>query len=115
MTIKPLTGEVLIEMLPADGSSPGGIVFPQRHRSPEEITEAHDPSICREPAGQGIVRAIGKWPTRNGKCVLPPFGLGARVVVNAYVGQKLRRDLGENFKLVRTEDVLAIVTENPST
>jgi co-chaperonin GroES (HSP10) len=111
MTIKPLTGQVLVEMLPPETESAGGIVFPQRSRSPEELTQAHDPSICKEPPAQAVVRAIGPWPQKNGKCVLPEFGIGARVVVSAYSGQKLRRGIGENFKLVNTEDVLAVLTE----
>jgi co-chaperonin GroES (HSP10) len=111
MTIRPLIGQVLVEMLPPEAQSSGGIIFPERHRSPAELTEAHDPSICKEPPSQAIVRAIGPWPQKNGKSVLPEFGLGARVVISAYSGQKLRRGIGENFKLVNTEDVLAVLSE----
>ena len=116
MNVRPLTGQALIQLLPPERESAGGIVFPQRHRSAEEKQEAarKDPESMKEPPGQGIVVAIGPWRrSPNGYGILPDFGVGARVVIGAYSGQQLRRGIGERLKLVNCDDVLAVIQEIP--
>lgn len=107
--IRPLTGQILLRILPRETISPGGIEFPQRHLSPEEVQERnHNPEP--PPPDIGIVEAIGPWPRlKNGLAVPPPFPAGAKVLVREGSGQKLNRDVGERLKLVRNEDVLAVI------
>lgn len=112
MRIRPLQGQVLIRILPPDTHSAGGIEFPQRHLSPEEVQASHrDPSP--PPPEYGVVEAIGPWPAlKNGLHILPPFGVGARVLVGFHTGQKLSRGISDRLRLVRTSDVLAVITES---
>lgn len=111
MTIRPLTGQVLVEILPRESLSAGGITIPEHTTSPEEHTQAAHNPIPPKPH-IGIVKAIGQWPKlKNGMAVPPAFGLGARVVVGHHAGIQMHRGIGEKFRMVRTEEVLAVLTE----
>lgn len=108
MRVKPLTGNVLIELV-RDRTSPGGVALPEHTLSPEEQQErAHHPT----PPGPvtGVVREIGPWPKlRNGMAQMPPFGVGAKVLIPRYGGVEMHMDTTGRFKMVRTEDVLAVI------
>ena len=108
--IKPLTGCILIKVLPRSRSS-GGIELPQRSLSPEEVQERnHTPSPPEPDLGE--VMAIGPWKKlANGMIQPPPFPPGSKVLVREGSGQKLNRDIGERLKLVNIDDVLAVVSE----
>ena len=110
MRIKPLTGQVLVEILPADRSTAGGIELPERTLSPEEHQQnARHPTP--PPPWTGIVREIGPWPKlRNGLLAMPEYGKGARVVIGHNAGIQMQRNIGERFRMVRQEDVLAVLT-----
>lgn len=110
MQLKPLTGQVFIELLPADTKTTGGINIPQRNLTPEDWQ--HRAKHPEKPAGViGIVRALGSWPKlRNGMMAMPEYGKGARVVLRPEVGLQMQRHFGERFRMVRQEDVLAVLT-----
>lgn len=92
MKIRPLTGQVLVEMLPPE--SEGLIELPEQAK--------------RKPLW-GIVREIGPWPkTKNGLAELPPFSRGAKVFIQNSIGQQVGRHYGERFKLVKTTEILAV-------
>ncbi len=97
--IRPLTGQVLLRVLPKDTQSAGGIEFPQRSITPEEQQELNHhpepppPELC-------YVEAIGP----------PPFPAGATVLVRPASGTHLARNIGERLKLVHVRDVLAVVS-----
>lgn len=112
MRIRPLTGQVLVRILPRDTRSPGGIELPEVHLSPEAVQETHrNPSP--PPPEMGIVEAIGKWPkTRSGMLLMPEFGVGARVVVGHHAGQQLARSMGEKLRLVNVREVLAVLSDS---
>jgi chaperonin GroES len=100
--IRPLTNQVLLEVLPPDEKSFGGIVIPEtlRNGSPDD----------KKPPFKGIVVAIGPWrKTNQGLAVLPEFKRGDVVLCSPYRGHKLTRNIGERYQLVRTDDVLAVV------
>lgn len=109
--IRPLSGQVLIRVLPPETRSSGGIEIPQRRKSPEEVQQDnHHPEP--PPPQIGVVEAIGPWPRlKNGMAVLPPFPPGAKVLVREGSGAKLNRGIGERLKLIRTDDVLAVLNE----
>jgi co-chaperonin GroES (HSP10) len=110
MKIKPLTGQVLVEVLPAETDSAGGIALPNRSKSAEEVEQSHiDP---QKPGPiTGIVRAIGPWPVlKNGMAMPPEFGVGAKVLLSPWRGTALQRHLGERLRLVPNQDVLAVLT-----
>ena len=95
MNIKPLKNQVLVKLLPHEYE---GLIF-------------HDPDFKDEKAAprKGVVVAIGQWrTTKQGFSILPDFHVGQRVIVNEYLGTKLTRDIGENYRLCRIDDVLAV-------
>lgn len=107
--IRPLTGQVLVELQPLPTTTSGGIEIPERNRSPEEVEATHLNPEKPKPL-VGIVRAIGKWPPlKNGMLRLPEFGLGARVLVYFNAGTPLQRDSGGKLRLVRLDEVLAVL------
>ena len=109
MKLKPLIGQVLVEILPADTRSAGGVDLPQHTPSPEENQEAaRRPTM--PPAVTGIVKAIGEWPkTRSGLLKMPEFGVGSKVVIGPNAGLDMERRLGDRLKMVRNEQVLAVL------
>ncbi len=108
--IRPLTGQVLLRVLPRDTHSQGGIEFPQRHITPEEQQELnHHPEP--PPPDLCYVEAVGPWPIlKCGLALPPPFPAGATVLVREASGQKLSRDVGERLKLCHVRDVLAVLS-----
>lgn len=108
--IRPLTGQVLIEVLPEDRKSAGGIELPDYTLSAEYQQErAHKPTPPKPV--QGVVCEIGPWPkTSGGLSVLPEFGIGARVLVGFHAGVKMQRNIGEKFRMVRYDQVLAVLS-----
>lgn len=59
---------------------------------------------------KALVLAIGPWKkTKQGFSVLPEIKLGDKVLVSEYLGTKLTRNIGENLRLCRLDDVLAVV------
>jgi len=100
MRIKPLTGQVLVSLIPGPEIL-NGIHLPDK-RNPEE------PVFARK----AIVREIGPWPkTKNGMGVIPPFGRGATVLVNEYKGQKLT-NFSEQLRLISTDDIVALLSND---
>lgn len=111
MKVRPLTGQVLIEVLAPPTRSIGGVELPdERPLSPDFVQEGH--RNPEKPAKNhiGIVRNIGQWPRLpNGMLNLPEFGIGAKVVFNPFRGQQLR--LGnKSMRMVQVEDVLAVLS-----
>src|ERR1019366_1766481 len=100
MTIKPLTAQVLVEILPADKRSAGGIELPQHTPSPEENQEAaHRPTM--PPGLIATVLEIGPWPKlKNGLLKMPEFGRGSKVVIGPHAGLDMTRGVGERLKMV---------------
>jgi len=111
MRIRPLTGQVLVQILPRDKRSAGGIEFPDEvPLSPEAVQAGHRHPEKPKPH-IGIVREMGRWPkTRNGLAQMPQFGIGAKVIVGFNAGIQMRRDIGENFRMVLNEEVIAVLT-----
>jgi len=107
MKIKPLTGSVLVQLLPPPEKE-GNIFLPEI--SAEAASSSDDP-YRRKQARRGIVHAIGPWPkAKNGFAILPQFGIGTTVILAPHVGTKLNRNIGEHFCMVRNTDVLAVLT-----
>lgn len=107
--VRPLTGQVLIELVPPARVSLGGIDLPDHTVTPEEQQERdHHPT----PPGpvQGIVVAIGPWKKlKNGMALLPPFGVGAKVLVPKHAGMSMSYDVSGRLKMVPSEQVLAVL------
>ena len=93
--VHPLSGECLIEMLPPEAISDGGI---------------HIPELDQELSTKGIVRRMGPWPKNDRGLGIPPdFKRGDKVVVSNRVGRQVIQ--GEDkFRLVPMNRVLAVLT-----
>lgn len=102
MKVRPLTGQVLIEVLPPDAKTDGGLFIPDvAQTSPRG--EKGRPFKAR-------VLSVGPWrKTRKGLSVLPDVHAGNEVLVSFYGGQKLSYGTNEKLMLVKADDLLAIV------
>lgn len=108
--IRPLKGQVLVELDAADIRSAGGIEFTRRPLSPEQVEERHT-NPDKPPGLTGRVVACGGWPRlENGILLMPEFGVGARIVIPARTGTELHWDTTRRLKLIRQADVLAVLT-----
>ena len=95
--MRPLTGQCLIEMLLPESRTAGGLEIPED---------------AQETAIKGIVRDIGYWRrAKNGLYHLPEIHNGDTVIVSKYSGQKLNDDLGGKLRLVKIDDVIAVMTQ----
>ena len=102
MEIKPLTGQVLLRLMPNEAFSDAGLMLP-------DIYTGNEPGKKALPR-KAVVMAIGPWrKTKQGFAVLPEIKLGDKVLVSEYLGTKLTRNIGENLRLCRVDDVLAVV------
>ena len=113
MKLKPLTGQVLVEILPNETRSVCGIEIPHHTPSPEENQEAaRRPTM--PPALTGVVKAIGQWPkTRSGLARMPEYGIGARVIVGPNAGLDMAGRPGERLKMLHQSQILAVLTDPP--
>lgn len=111
MKLKPLTGQVLIEVVAPATKSHGGVDLPdERPLSPEFVESTHANPTKPSKNHIGIVREIGPWPKLgNGMLLMPEFGKGAKVVFNPYHGTELRYH-NKPLKMVALDDVLAVLT-----
>lgn len=101
--IRPLRGQVLVRLLPPEYNLAGGLVLPDYLPLFEERGDKKLPR-------KAIVIAVGQWrKTKQGFHILPDFHPGQRVLVSEYFGTKLTRNIGEEYRLCRIDDVLAIV------
>lgn len=109
MKLRPLIGQVLVEVLPQEKTSTGGIAFPdEMPLSPEAVQAGHRHPTPPEPL-TCIVRAIGPWPkAKNGLAVLPDFKKGQRVLIPKHAGIEMEKEIGRNFRMVRYDQVLAV-------
>lgn len=100
---------MIVEVLPDDSVSAGGVHLPKHGLSADEVQERH-----RNPekphALTAIVHAIGEWPRLpNGMALLPEFGVGAKVLVSPHRGQQMAYDQ-RKLRMVALGDVLAVLT-----
>lgn len=101
--IKPLTGQVLVRLLPPDFWNPTGLLIPESAQVAPQGEKAYP--------RKAVVVEIGPWrKTKQGFAILPDFHPGQTVVVNEYLGTKLTRNIGEQYRLCRIDDVLASLT-----
>lgn len=110
MRLRPLTGCVLLQVLPAEKISPGNIALPdEMPLSPEAVQAGHRHPTPPAPL-TCIVRAIGKWPVnRKGLMRMPEYGVGARVIVRHNAGIQMERSIGQNYRMVNQSEVLAVL------
>ncbi len=97
MKFKPLGDRVLIKVLEAEEKTKGGIVLPD---------------TAKERPQQGKVIAVGKGKLlENGEVKPLEVKEGDIVVFSKYAGTEVRTKDGEEYLILREDDILAIVEE----
>ncbi len=97
MKFRPLGDRVLIKVLEAEEKTKGGIVLPD---------------TAKERPQQGKVIAVGKGKLlENGEVKPLEVKEGDIVVFSKYAGTEVRTKDGEEYLILREDDILAIVEE----
>ena len=95
MKLKPLADRVITKMLEAEETTKGGIILTSAAKEKPEIAE---------------VIAVGPGGMVDGKEVVMTVKAGDKVVTSKYSGTQVKVD-GEEYTIVRQNDILAIVEE----
>ena len=94
INLKPLGDRVLVEPVEEKETKKGGIIIPD---------------TAKEKPTEGIVRALGTGKLDdNGKKIPFEVKVGDRVLVSKYGGTEVKLD-GKEYKLLNSDDILAIV------
>ncbi len=93
--IQPLGNRVLLKVLEAESKTKGGIVLPD---------------TAKEKPQEGKVVAVGKGTvSEDGKVRPLEMKAGDRVLFAKYSGTEVTTKGGEEYLIVKEEDILAIV------
>ena len=93
MNIKPLFDRVVIKMVEAEETTKSGIILT---------------SAAQEKPQYAYIVAVGPGGVVDGKEVAMQVKEGQKVVYSKYAGTEIKID-GEEYKIVRQNDILAIV------
>ena len=93
MKLKPLADRVIIKMVEAEETTKGGIILTGAAKEKPEVAE---------------VLAVGPGGMVDGKEVTMYVEVGDKVVISNYAGTEVKLG-GEEYKIVRQNDILAVV------
>ena len=91
--IKPLGDRVLLKMVDAEQTTKSGIILASNAKEKPQIAE---------------VIAVGPGGKIDGEEIEMYIKVGDKVIVNKYAGTEVKFE-GEDFIIIKQEDVLAIV------
>jgi chaperonin GroES len=95
--LKPLMGYLLVEPVAAETTTASGIVLPE---------------TAQEKPAQGVVLCVGDdMFTEDGRQLKAPVKVGDKVVYKKWGGDEIKVG-GVEYKLVRFDDLMAIVLED---
>jgi len=93
--IQPLGDRVLLKVLEAESKTKGGILLPD---------------TAKEKPQEGEVVAVGKGKTDEGGTVRPlEVKAGDKVLFAKYSGTEVTTKEGEEYLIVKEEDILAVI------
>ncbi len=96
MAIRPLDDRVLLEVLDAEETTPGGIVLPD---------------TAREASQRGKIKAVGEGKRlEDGRRVKPDVKKGDLVMFGKYAGAEVKVD-GVDYKILRESEILGKIQE----
>jgi chaperonin GroES len=96
MAIKPLGDRILLKVLEAVEKTKGGIYVPD---------------TAKEKPQEGEVIAVGKGKVlKDGSIEKPQVKKGDKVLFSKYSGTEVSTKKGEDYLIVKSEDILAIIT-----
>ena len=93
MSLKPLFDRVVIKDAEMEETTKGGLILT---------------STAKEKPQYAIVVAVGPGGIVDGKEVTMQVEVGQKVVYSKYAGTEIKLD-GEEYKIVRQSDILAII------
>ena len=93
MTVKPLGDRVVIKNCEAEETTKSGLILT---------------SAAQEKPQMAIVVAVGPGGNVDGKEITMQVTAGQKVIYSKYAGTEVKVD-GEELKIVRQSDILAIV------
>lgn len=93
MKLVPLGDRVVLKQLEAEETTKGGIILT---------------SSAQEKPQEAEVIAVGPGGVVDGKEVTMQVKVGDKVIYSKYAGNEVKID-GEEYKIVRQDDILAIV------
>ena len=93
MKLKPLADRVIIKMVEAEETTKSGIILTSAAQEKPEVAE---------------VIAVGPGGVVDGKEVVMTVKVGDKVITSKYAGTEVKVD-GEEYTIVRQNDILAIV------
>ena len=93
MSLKPLVDRVVIKDAEMEETTKGGLILT---------------SSAKEKPQYAFVVAVGPGGVVDGKDVTMQVEVGQKVVYSKYAGTEIKID-GEEYKIVRQSDILAIV------
>ena len=95
MNIKPLHDRVVIRQVEEQTESAGGILLP---------------GTAQEKENTGEVVAVGPGKAAdNGSIITMTVKVGDKVMFGQYSGQEVKDDKGQELKVMREEDLIAII------
>lgn len=93
MKIKPLGDRVVIKRLEAEETTKSGIILPGSAQEQPQLAE---------------VMSVGPGGVIEGKEIVMEVNVGDKVIFSKYAGTEVKFD-GEEYTIVRQQDILAIV------
>ena len=93
MNIKPLADRVVIKMVEAEETTKSGIILTGSAKEKPQVAE---------------IVAVGPGGVVDGKEIKMELKVGDKVLISKYTGTEVKMD-GQEYTILRQEDVLAIV------
>ena len=93
MKLVPLTDRVVLKQLEAEETTKSGIILA---------------SAAQEKPQEAEVISVGPGGVVDGKEIVMQVKVGQKVIYSKYAGTEVKLD-GEEYKIVRQDDILAIV------
>ena len=93
MSLKPLFDRVVMKDAEMEETTKGGLILT---------------STAKEKPQYAIVVAVGPGGVVDGKDITMQVSVGQKVVYSKYAGTEIKLD-GEEYKIVRQNDILAII------
>ena len=95
MNLKPLADRVVVKQTKAEEKTKGGIILTSAAQEKPEVYE---------------VLVVGPGGVVDGKEIKMEVKAGDKVVMGKYTGTTVKLD-GEEYTIVRQDDILAVVTD----
>ncbi len=95
MTIKPLADKVVVKKLEAEETTKGGLILSSGAQQKPQVAE---------------IIAVGPGGVVDGNEIKMEVTVGQKVIIRDYAGTNVKLD-GEEFIVVRQDDIVAIVED----